>query len=419
LDAIFVGAGVMADLCQSPPNGVGFLSGVLNFIDCQTQTIGEVGYQALAQPGSALSLALTALLTIFIAVFGFKLLLGRTPDFGEVIIAAIKVGIVLMLATSWAGYRVTVYDLVLKAPAELAATVGGASSLPGAAGGMAQRLQGVDDAILVLIDTGSGRLDPSAIQQPDLPGAPPLTRAPIADDLSLGLGRVIYLSTVIGALGLVRLAAGLLLALAPVFAGFLLFEVTRSLFAGWMRMLAALLLAAFTVSMILAVELAALEPWLAQVLSQRAARLATPAAPIELLVIGLAFAVMAFGVIAVSLRLAFAPNLSLWFNLPAHFAKGEWRPQTSSSSTERITSRSAPETSRAYAIADAVVSNQRREQLAGVAAVGPSQAALAAIRTPETIRESRATTPVVPLGQSYNRTARRVSSAATQRSRRQ
>jgi type IV secretion system protein VirB6 len=409
----------MANLCQSPPNGVGFLSGALNFIDCQTQTIGEIGYQALAQPGSAVSLALTALLTIFIAVFGFKLLLARTPDFGEVIIAAIKVGIVMMLATSWAGYRVTVYDLVLKAPAELAATVGGASSLPGTTGGLTQRLQGVDDAILVLIDSGSVRLDPSAIRQPDVPGAPPLTRAPIADDLSLGLGRVIYLSTVIGALGLVRLAAGLLLALAPVFAGFLLFEITRSLFAGWMRMLAALLLAAFAVSMILAVELAALEPWLAQVLSQRAALLITPAAPIELLVIGLAFAVMAFGVVAISLRLAFAPSLSLWLTLPARIAKGEWRSETSESSAERFTNKSTPQTSRAYAIADAIASSQRREQQAVVAAVGLSQTTLATIRTPETIRESRIATPVVPLGQRYNRTARRVSSAAAQRSRRQ
>jgi type IV secretion system protein VirB6 len=409
----------MANFCQAPPNGAGFLSGVLNFIDCQTQTIGEIGYQALAQPGSAVSLALTALLTVFIAIFGLKLLLGRTPDFGEVIIAAIKAGIVLMLATSWAGYRVTVYDLVLKAPAELAATVGGSSSLPGAAGGLTQRLQGVDDAILVLIDSGSGRLDPAAIQQPDSPGAPPLARAPIADDIALGLGRVIYLSTVIGALGLVRLAAGLLLALAPVFAGLLLFEVTRGLFAGWARMLAALLLAAFAVSMILAVELAALEPWLAQVLSLRAARLITPAAPIELLVISLAFAVIAFGVIAISFRLAFAPTLSLLLNLPARFAKGELRSEASASSAERMTSRSAPEPSRAYAIAEAVASNQRREQQAVMAGVGLAQAGVMAMRVPETIRERQAATPTVPLGQSYNRTARRVSTAATQRSRRQ
>jgi type IV secretion system protein VirB6 len=409
----------MANLCQAPPNGAGFLSGALNFIDCQTQTIGEIGYQALAEPGSAVSLALTALLTIFIAIFGIRLLLGRTPDFGEVMIAAIKVGIVLMLATSWAGYRTTVYDLVLKAPAELAASVGGASGLPGATGGLTQRLQGVDDAILVLIDSGSGRLDPAAVPPAEIAGAPPLTRAPLSDDISLGLGRIIYLSTAIGALGLVRLAAGLLLALAPLFAGLLLFEATRSLFAGWARMLVALLLAAFAVSIILAVQLAALEPWLAQVLALRAARVVTPAAPIELLVIGLAFAVIAFGVIAVSFRLAFAPGLSLWLNWPARLAKGEGRSETNASSVERITGQSSPQTSRAYAIADAVASTQRREQQAAIAAAGMVQSSAMMTRVPEAIRERRADAPTVPLGQSYNRTARRVSSAATQRSRRQ
>jgi type IV secretion system protein VirB6 len=409
----------MANLCQAPPNGAGFLSGALNFIDCQTQTIGEIGYQALAEPGSAVSLALTALLTIFVAIFGIRLLLGRTPDFGEVIIAAIKVGIVLMLATSWAGYRTTVYDLVLKAPAELAASVGGASGLPGAAGGLTQRLQGVDDGILLLIDSGSGRLDPAAAQPAEVAGAPPLARAPLSDDISLGLGRVIYLSTAIGALGLVRLAAGLLLALAPLFAGLLLFEATRSLFAGWARMLAALLLAAFSVSIILAVELAALEPWLAQVLALRAARVVTPAAPIELLVIGLAFAVMAFGVIAVSFRLAFAPSLSLWLSWPARFARGESRSESSASSTERVKSQLQQEQSRAYAIADAVASAQRREQQTAIAAAGMVQSNTMMTRVPEAIRENRTVVPAVPLGQSYNRTARRVSSAATQRSRRQ
>jgi type IV secretion system protein VirB6 len=409
----------MANLCQAPPNGAGFLSGALNFIDCQAQTIGEVGYQALAQPGSSVSLALTAVLTIFVALFGLRLLFGRVPDFGEVMIAAIKVGIVLMLATSWAGYRVTAYDLVLKGPAELTEAVGGSSSLPGAVGGLTQRLQGVDDAILVLIETGSGRLDPTATRQQSVADAPPLARAPINDDLAFGLGRVLYLSTVIGALGLTRLAAGLLLALAPVFAGLLLFEITRSLFAGWIRMLAGLLLAAFAVSIILAVELAALEPWLAQVLSLRAARLLTPAAPIELLVIALAFAVIAFGVIAISFRLAFAPGLSLSLNLPMRWAREGLSVETSVLATERPATRLSQEASRAYAIADAVASNQRREQLAGINSAEAQQTSRMVMRMPETIREGRAAVSAVPIGQSYKRTARRVSSAAVQRSRRQ
>jgi len=410
----------MAEFCQAPPNGAGFLSGALNFIDCQAQTIGEAGYQAFAEPGSAVSLALTALLTIFVALFGLRLLFGRTPDFGETMIAAIKVGIVLMLATSWAAYRVTIYDVVLKGPAELAATVGGSSNLPGSDGGLTQRLQGVDDAVLLLIDSGTGRADPASTRQAEDPTAPPLTRAPIADDLAFGLGRVLYLSTAIGALGLVRLAAGLLLALAPVFAGFLLFEATRSLFAGWVRMLAALLLAAFGVSMILAVALAALEPWLAQVLALRTARLITPAAPIELLVIALAFAVIAFGVIAVAFRLAFAPSLSVLLSVPARLATQTWLSDTRATTTnERSASKASSETSRAYAVADAVIATQRREALAGGLSISAAQAGVMSTRMPDTIRERSATMPAVPLGQSYKRTNSRVSSAATQRSRRQ
>jgi type IV secretion system protein VirB6 len=421
LDAIFAGAGVMAELCQAPQSGAGFLSGALNFIDCQAQTIGEAGYQAFAQPGSAVSLAITALLTIFVALFGLRLLFGRSPDFGEVIIATIKVGIVLMLATSWAGYRVTVYDLVLKGPAELAATVGASSNLPGSDGGLIQRLQGADDAILLLIDSGSGRTDPTSTRPAEDPTAPPLTRAPIADDLAFGLGRILYLSTIIGGLGLVRLAAGLLLALAPVFAGFLLFDVTRSLFAGWIRMLAALLLAAFAVSMILAVELAALEPWLAQVLSLRTARLITPAAPIELLVIGLAFAVIAFGVIAVAFRLSFAPSLSVLLSVPTRLATQTWlADKTAPVTNERLARTVSSETSRAHAIADVMIATQRREALAGgIVQAGTEQTVMTRTRMPETIRERGAFMPAVPLGQSYKRTNSRVSSAATQRSRRQ
>lgn len=406
----------MAELCLAPPNGAGFLSGALNFIDCQAQTIGEAGYQALAQPGSAVSLTLGALLTIFIAIFGLRLLFGRIPDFGEVMIAAIKVGIVLMLATSWAAYRVTVYDLVLKAPAELAANIGGASSLPGADGGLTQRLQGVDDGILLLIDSGSGRTDPASTRQAEDPTAPPFTRAPIADEIAFGLGRVLYLSTVIGALGLARLAAGLLLALAPIFAGFLLFDVTRSLFSGWLRMLAALLLSSFAVSMILAVSLAALEPWLAQVLTLRAARLITPAAPVELLVISLAFAAITFGMIAVAFRLAFAPGLLVFLNMPARLAREVLRPQNQLSSSETVVNQSQSERSRAYAIADAMVATQRREgQAAAMLATDTGQAGAMVMRMPESIRERGTMPAAVPLGQSYKRTNSRVSSAAAQR----
>jgi type IV secretion system protein VirB6 len=86
-------------------------------------------------------------------------------------------------------------------------------------------------------------------------------------------------SSIIGSFGLLRLAGGLFLALAPLFAGFLLFEATRFLFLGWLRALIAVALGSVGIAIVLGVELAIIEPWLTQVLSLRTARITTLAAP--------------------------------------------------------------------------------------------------------------------------------------------
>ncbi|MBL0001432.1 MAG: hypothetical protein IPO97_11025 [Sphingomonadales bacterium] len=48
----------------------------------------------------------------------------------------------------------------------------------------------------------------------------PTSYTPIADDLAFGIARVAYLGSTMGALGIVRLAAGVMLALAPPFGAF-------------------------------------------------------------------------------------------------------------------------------------------------------------------------------------------------------
>ena len=53
---------------------------MLDFVDCQAQAIGAGGYQALAAPGSTLSLVLTGFLTLFVALFGYRMLFGHAPE---------------------------------------------------------------------------------------------------------------------------------------------------------------------------------------------------------------------------------------------------------------------------------------------------------------------------------------------------
>ena len=97
--------------CAPIPPVEGFLRGVMDFVDCQAQSIGAEGYRALASPGSTLSLVLLGFLTLFVALFGYRMLLGHVPAVRDGVLALVKIGIVLALATSWAAYRTLIYDV--------------------------------------------------------------------------------------------------------------------------------------------------------------------------------------------------------------------------------------------------------------------------------------------------------------------
>ena len=380
--------------------------------------IGSSGYQALANPASGISLALTALLTIFVAVFGIRLLLGWAPNVGEVIAVIIKIGIVLTLASSWAAYRVVAYDTVLRGPAEVVEAVGSSSNLPGARGGLVERLQGVDDAINAFIRLGTGRFD--------IVSTPPATSTaslqsrttPISDDIALGLSRTLYLAGTIGALAFVRLVGGLFLALAPLFAGFLLFEGTRSFFMGWLRMLVGIALSAVGATFILSAELAILEPWISDVLAQRAANIMTVSAPLELLVMALAFAILLVGMIAICVRVAFVPQALPWLRDSASsLTRALGRPEAATQGKPFGGPVNSVNVSRAFGVAEAVTSMQRREAILAGNQDNNQPQHFSSTRVPQGRHEPGAQ-PLAPIGQSYRRTKGRVSSSGAQRSHR-
>lgn len=272
-----------------------FLESVLASVDCQAQTLGAQGYQAMATPGSSLSLLLGGMLTIFVALVGYRMILGETPTARDGVVAFVKIGIVFALAMSWAAYRTLAYDVVLHGPASLVADIGTPAGLPGASGGMVGRLGQVDRAIQELGRLGPGSAMMASRQQSDNSQAayvseevsdPPSIFSPYG----LGTARVIYLTSTIAAYASVRLVAGLLLALGPLFIAFLLFDGTRSLFEGWVRGLLGAALGAVAVTILLSVEMALLEPWMASLILRRRGDLLIGGAATELLVVTLAFA---------------------------------------------------------------------------------------------------------------------------------
>lgn len=322
----------MTASCTPIITGDRFLGRVLEHIDCQAQSLGTFGYQALAEPGSLASIVVSGLLTLFIAIFAIRLLLGYQTSGRDVVAMALKVGIVLTLAFSWPAFRTVVYEVAIKGPGEIAAVLAPAGT-PAAAQDLAARLQSADAAMLRLTEAGTGRNIGALIDQ-DAPGGT-FQASALEDENSFGMARLFYLAGTIGSLALLRILAGLLLAIAPLVAGLLLLVETRGLFAGWLKGIVLVTLGSLGATVVIAVELAVLEPWLADALRVRGLGYATPAAPTELLALTLAFGIVQLGMIWLLAKVAFnrgwvsIPMLPQWLEQAVHSQS------TSSSRSER------------------------------------------------------------------------------------
>jgi type IV secretion system protein VirB6 len=343
--------------CEAVQTGQRFMAQMVAHVDCQAQAIGAYGFGALSDPASSVVLALTGLLTVFVAIFGLRLMLSDAQNGHDLVSDVLRIGIVLTLATSWPAWRTLGYDLVMDGPTQLATTVGAAADLPGGRNDMVARLQSADDNIVALTIYGTGR-NTGGTDRSDRIGDS-FRGIALADQEGLANGRLIFLAGVLGPLAIVKLGAGLMLALAPLMAGLLLFAGTRDLFFGWLRALGALALGAFSLYVIFGVQLAVLEPWLRDAVALREASVLTPSAPTELSVITLAFALACFGMLFIVGRIFFFGG----FGMPRLIARLNSDPRaehTSKTSTQSAhIERQAP--SRALLVSDAVAQTMRRE----------------------------------------------------------
>lgn len=337
--------------CAPIITGDRFLARTLEHLDCQAETLGTYGYLALGQPGSIASTVMLGLLTLFVALIGIRFLFGPGPGMRDLVFDVLKIGIVLTLAFSWPAFRTLVHDVVIQGPGEIAAVIA-APGLPDGGLPVTERLQAADTAMVTLTELGTGRNTGAYIDEG--PGAT-FAGTALADDAALGWARLVFLGSTIGAWGLVRIAAGLLLALGPLAAGLLLFGATRGLFAGWLKGLVLAMIGGIGLGIVLAVELALLEPWLADAVRVRSLGYATPSGPIELFALTGAFAAVQFGMIALLAKVAFTrgwPDIRLpEFQLPdmqravgsqvplVQPAYSESRAQRTADSVERLVER--------------------------------------------------------------------------------
>ena len=284
--------------CGAPDMALGAAQRYSVWLDCQAATIGGDGFLALA--GYTLDSGLLAsVLTIFVALIGYRLLLGGTPDLAEGTGWAIKLGIVLTFLAGWTAFQTIFYDLAIGAPAEIAARISQAGGVAYDSGAL--RMQRVYDALRLGLEVGqTGVEDAQGYRaQPALP-----------------ITAMLFLVAGVGLPGAAKLAAGFLLALAPLAALALLFGPGIGLFAGWLRALLTAILASSGLAVSAGLLLTALEAEVArmQALGVADYRLVDEQAPLAAVFI---FIAVALALVFASARMAGGLAEAIWRVLPA------------------------------------------------------------------------------------------------------
>ncbi|MBI1682313.1 type IV secretion system protein [Caulobacter hibisci] len=381
------------------------VQGLIGSVDCQVHGLAQAGYAALAAPGSPVSTLLTVLMTVYVAFMGYRLVLGRgSLRIGDATIAVVKMAPVVALATNWALLETLAYDALFKAPAELGGLLLG--KLGGEAGKADPylRLQDAYDALQTAAQHFASRAGgrDSALQ-----GGPGFAA------FAANIGGLTMLLTSLGAVLACKVVLSVLLALAPLVAGLLLFETTRGLVEGWIKAMVALALLPMIATIGLALELAMMTPSLKALAALKTAQQFAPldiAPAVTVLVLSLVFAVvLTAAAIAVSVMAA-------GLKLPREQRAGQGA--ASSADAGQAATQVEPLSRAAHVAAAAAAMTRREDQAAAAAAtttIGPRRLVVVSDRsaaTPSTTSAPSTATAAAPLGASYRRPASPRRSAA-------
>jgi type IV secretion system protein VirB6 len=262
-------------ICAAPSDA-GAIRAVLATVDCNTRDFARLGYASLTSAHSPFQLALTALLTIYVMVLGYRLLVGGDLRLSDSPGIALKIGAILALVTNWSVFQTLVFDVASGAPIEIASVI---------AAPMQHRSELAKDPIDGLQSTydqlanaaGAFAKAATADEMPNAQSAtgtatltdPNGSRTADAGETLQSAAKVVFIAST-GLIAMATVAIGVLTAIGPLFVALFLFLETRGLFAGWVRALGAAAFALLSTWTLAVLMLDALEPWLAELSQQQA-----------------------------------------------------------------------------------------------------------------------------------------------------
>jgi len=300
----------VAGACPSPGPEDPLVRSLLGVVDCNVQQLIYSGYDSLFRPSGAFSGVLTVLLTLYVALIGYQLLLGRSPlNVTDFALTAVKLGVVVALATQWGTYQQLVYHFLFYGPQQIANVILHNFSARGSAYS-GDVFDGLQRAFIDL--TSFSPATPPGAQAANLAtvAGGPINPAPGAggalstllsksgfDALLLLMSAVVLVVSSLGVLLASKIVLGMLLATGPIFIAMLLFDSTRGVFEGWLRASLAFAFAPLAITLMLGIALTMLEPSLQQVEAMRDSNTYQPGAAFGVMVLVIVFAGVSIGMV--------------------------------------------------------------------------------------------------------------------------
>ena len=280
--------------CPANP-AQGLIERLFGVVDCHIRVIAHDSYRDLVGPGTLFANVFTVLLTIYIALIGYQLMIGRGGlRLAQMPVEALKIGLILAFTTSWATYQTLVYDLFFDGPRQILGVLLNSSGQ-----------DGVSDLYLGLQNTYE-RLTAAAAAfgAQASPSANILQGGPMLGSGLLWLSAVAMLLSTVGLILAAKIILGFLLALGPIFVGLFLFDATRGFFDGWLRAVVAFALAPLAASLFGAGLVLMIEPFLTVVADLAAQRRFDMGAVIAIVLVVAVFVVVMLQVLRISTQVA-------------------------------------------------------------------------------------------------------------------
>jgi len=226
------------------------IAALMATVDCHVAAYVSRAYEGLFGENGWLTSALVGGLTIYVAVYGYRLIMGGGATVPDLVRRFIAMGFVIAFSSNWPAYQTVFVNTIAGGAEEVARMMSVATD--GRAATSVSVAENLDSVVGAMTDLAThwGQQTPLGAQTVESfsedaegastpPSAPPAPAQPTPAGVSAPT--MLWISALllgVGSAGVIvvtKITLGFLLALGPAFILFALFPGTRGLFEGWLR----------------------------------------------------------------------------------------------------------------------------------------------------------------------------------------